>query len=285
MPDREPTLQPLLAHLYGSVFGRVLAEAAAAGPGDRVIILNAEPTGPDGWALPDKVAIGTGTEGDSPADPLPVIDFVQWRGPAEFRQVAVGWHVLLGFPPFGQQREEDTLTFLEVAREAAHPSARALFILPATLVSRHSTVIRQALLLTGRVRSITFATARSASPKPGLPFHPSMPVALVRWDPGGVTSEPATVGTAEAGAAFSVKLSAKQPWTLAALDPERAQKIQRWASVAGAKRLEDVAPLVRAARGVPVSSRCCTRVKSRRAGSCARWRPSGSTTRHAMARA
>lgn len=244
MSASDATLQPLLTHLYGAVLGRLLATAAAAGEGDRVVILNAEPTGPEGWALPGDPVTTLSSDEQVPPDPLPIVDFVHWRGGPAFREAAAGWNALLGVPPFGQIRADEMLSFLEVAHETAAEQARAVLIVPTAAVARHSTVVREALLLSGRVPSITFATARSGSGRQGAGLPPSLHVAVVLWEPGPANTGITVIASAESESSFSVVLGSKSPWSFAALDPDRAQKIQRWASIGRAKRLQDVATLV-----------------------------------------
>lgn len=238
------TLQPLMAHLYGPSMSRLLAELAEAGAGQRVIIVNSEVTRSTGWSAPgDEAVRPADVEPDvSVADPLPVIEFYTWQGVADFRAaLADGWDVVIGFPPQGHPRSTDLPGFLSALAETATPASRVFLFLLIGALLRNESSSRQALLEAGSVRTLVFPTTRRLARMTGLPT--ALPAALVHWVPQ-KDSRPTRVtqlGAAADEAGFEVVLDPERPWSVAALDPKRVQKLQRWAQAGDARALEELA--------------------------------------------
>ena len=242
----DTALQPLLTHLYGPGLGQVIAEAARAQEAERVIVLGSDATGPKGWAVLEQPDQGDGDDG-SLHDPFPVIDFQSWQGEDHFRQKqADGWDVIIGFPPQGHLAADELTRFLEAARDTAGPSSRAVLLMVAASLSRGRPDVREALLKTGEVRSITYRAAPPGLRRPGL--ETSVEVAAVVWAPSTSPNQPRTrvvetAGPGDEGTSFEIQLQPDQSWSVPALDPDRAKKLTEWASAGNAQPLSAVADL------------------------------------------
>lgn len=257
-------LQPLLTPVFGASMSRLIAQLANAQAGERVIILEPErgdggvrrpAWAPTGWAAGEDLA-GYDT-GDTGPDPLPLIDFLAWTDAATAAaELQAGWDVLIGFPPQGGPQKEDPLGgFLRVIARMARAKARAFLLISQGLLSARSPqAVRQALLDAGAIRTLAVAPAGHRQIMQGLPI--STNVGLVHlaslrepdYDSG--RRRPATrvvripYGFSERSS-FEVELPADAPWSFEALDPERAQQIDRWASRSNAVLLEEIAQLPR----------------------------------------
>lgn len=237
----EPTLQPLLAHLYGPSLGRTLAQLARATEGERVVVLNADPTGPGGW-LPDPDELFA----QDPAttlvqDPLPLIEFLSWQG----REAAESsfqrrWDVVVGFPPQGLSRDEQQLELLELLHRTAPPGARVvLLLLPGVLEARHSRAerFRAALLELGQIEQLVFT---SRAPVRNRAYPLSIAPVVVGWLPGQGPGETHVSRDQPGQDAYRVRLQPGEPWTHHHLDPERAQRLARWATQGQARPLAEL---------------------------------------------
>lgn len=242
MSREESVLQPLLAHLFGPVLARIIADAAQAQESERVVIVGqGEMTGPKSWAVQQE-----GWEddhGDVVHDPLPTIDLHSWTSEAAFReQQADGWDVLVAFPPNNPRNQSELQGFLQAAHDTARDRARASLVLPTGLLAGHRSGVRQALLETGSVASLIFPPKDSRSTIPRV--HGGVDVAVTQWLPADRTESTEVVAVSslrDDERRFQVHLSADRPWSVPALDPERAKRIDQWARKGNARRLGEIA--------------------------------------------
>lgn len=256
--DEPAALQPLLAHLYGTAISRVIAREAVAKPGERVVIVGADIRGATGWSAADPQDKLPGIDSDDHemvTDPLPIIEFPHGRDTNRLRAtLAAGWDVLVGFPPQEVSHKAGLGDFLDVLMETASPNSRAFLLLASGTIARHDPRTRERLLGSGRIRTLVFSEGTQRVKRSGPVGIPtSLPAVLVHLDPSheqtgrharGVQVLQVNSGTGDA-THFITDLGPDQRWTFAALDPERARRVELWSREGGAQRLTEIAELPR----------------------------------------
>jgi hypothetical protein len=245
MADSQPMLEPLLTHLYGPRLGEAVSQLAAAGEGDRVVILGTNASLPGGRVGPDEPTM-TGVN-DELHDPFPVIDFVELSTIRTEGRALPEWDILVGTPPQRERgSESDLAAFLTAAASTAGSNGRAILLFgEALLASSVSLQDRATLLSRGHVRSLVFTGVRPIPRHSAVKFGSR--VALIEWQPEGLTGSATTVSQlnrlGDPTQGFEVVLQPQLPWTYPLLDPARAEKLAAWAKKADASRLREVADL------------------------------------------
>ena len=250
--QQDNNLESVFMFLFGPLIGRHVSQLAQARPGERVVIIRDEEDLKSG-PLPE---LPVGDFDESPIeDPLPVVDIVDYTsGEALARRLSHGWDVLVVAPGIGTfGMRDDPMAVIQAALPSASAKARAIFMLPAArLAQRHPA--KELLTTYGGIRRLIFTLS---TPPRAMRSQPSR-LALVEWAPHYEGGPAEVIGLARTGdeeARFQTVLDPLLPWTVRALDPAEAEKLQRWADIVGASPLTEVAELLQASREDATASR------------------------------